>query len=304
MVASIILAITGGTGFVGSHLLDSALAEGHEVRALTRRTQPPREGVTWIEGALDRPDSLARLVEGADAVIHVAGVINAPDRAGFVAGNIEGTRAMIRAAEEAGVARFIQVSSLAAREPGLSDYGWSKAEADAAVMASRLDWTIVRPPAIFGPRDQEMLELFRLAQRHIVPLPPSGGRLSVIAVEDLVELLLRLATTDLLLHEIIEPDDGAARGWNHPGLVRAIAEAVGRRALPLPLPRVVLSGVAALDRLARGPRAKLTRDRVAYFCHPDWVSHARPPEHVWRPRRDTSEALAETARWYRAHGLL
>ncbi|MBK2451879.1 SDR family oxidoreductase, partial [Escherichia coli] len=157
-----VLAITGGTGFVGSTLIDLALARGHQVRALTRRPQPTRDGVTWVEGALDTPDALAELTTGADAAIHVAGVVNAPSRDGFSRGNIDGTRAMVAAATGAGVERFVQVSSLAAREPRLSAYGWSKAEADALVKASDLDWTIVRPPAVYGPGDMEMFELFRL----------------------------------------------------------------------------------------------------------------------------------------------
>lgn len=299
-----IIAVTGGTGFVGSHLLDAALAEGHQVRALTRRPQPDRPGVTWVEGALDRPDNLAALVRDADAVLHIAGVINAADRAGFAAGNIDGTRNMIAAARDAGVRRFVQVSSLAAREPELSDYGWSKAEADKVLMASDLDWTIVRPPAIFGPRDQEMLELFRLAKRHLVPLPPAGGRMSVIAVGDLVRLLLTLPASNALTRQIVEPDDGTPDGWDHRDFARAIGKATGRTVLPLPLPRPILNAIATVDRMARGEKAKLTPDRVSYFCHPDWVSHAAPPADVWNPSGDTPAALAETARWYRAQGLL
>jgi len=299
-----VIALTGGTGFVGSHVIDQALAAGIELRALTRRPQLDRAGVTWIAGALDDTASLARLVEGAAAVLHVAGVINAPDRPGFAAGNIAGTRNVIAAAERAGIRRFVQVSSLTAREPGLSDYGWSKAEADQVLMASDLDWTIVRPPAIFGPRDSEMLELFKLAAWHIMPLPPAGGRLSVIAVEELVRLLLALPTSNALTRLIVEPDDGAPNGWDHRDLARAIGLATDSKVLPLPLPRVVLDTIAAGDRLVRGKGAKLTPDRVRYFCHKDWVSHAQPPADVWAPQADTRDALAATAAWYRAQGLL
>jgi uncharacterized protein YbjT (DUF2867 family) len=299
-----IIAVTGGTGFVGSHFIDLALAEAHELRALTRRPQAERAGVTWVEGALDKPDSLAVLVEGADAVLHIAGVINAADRAGFAAGNIEGTRAMIAAAERAGVRRFVQVSSLTAREPGLSAYGWSKAEADKVLMASTLDWTIVRPPAVFGSRDSEMLELFKLAKWHVMPLPPAGGRMSLIAVEDLVRLLSVLPASNALIRQIVEPDDGAANGWDHRDFARAIGTATGKRVLPLSLPRALLNGIAAIDHAIRGKNAKLTTDRVSYFCHPDWTAHARPPADVWMPQSDTREALAATAQWYRAQGLL
>ena len=98
------LAVTGATGFVGGHLLDAAATSGHSVAALARRPQPPRSGVEWIAGSLDDRAALEKLVAGADAVIHVAGVVNAPDAAGFEAGNVIGTGAVLAAAEEAGTA--------------------------------------------------------------------------------------------------------------------------------------------------------------------------------------------------------
>ncbi|HIV78337.1 MAG TPA: NAD(P)H-binding protein, partial [Candidatus Sphingomonas excrementigallinarum] len=100
-----IVAVTGATGFVGRAVVDRAAGSGLSLRALTRRAQPSRAGLTWIAGALDKPDSLATLVEGAGAVLHIAGVVNAPDRAGFVAGNIDGTRAIVEAARAAGIKR-------------------------------------------------------------------------------------------------------------------------------------------------------------------------------------------------------
>jgi len=297
------LAITGGTGFVGTALIQAAVAAGHAVRALTRRSQVARDGVEWITGTLEDAAALDRLVSGADVVVHVAGVVNAPDRTAFVAGNVEGTRAMLAAAAEARVARFVHVSSLAAREPGLSDYGWSKAEAERLVEASSLAWTIVRPPGIYGPGDLEQLDLFRAARWGVVPLPPRG-RLSVIAVEDLARLLLAIAIEGSP-RSIYEADDGTG-GWTHAAFARAIGAAVGRRVLPLHLPPAFLTMAARADRLLRRGKAKLTADRVAYFCHPDWTIDPlkRPPPDLWQPRIDTHDGLAETARWYRTRGLL
>jgi nucleoside-diphosphate-sugar epimerase len=298
-----VLALTGATGFVGGALLDQALAAGHHVRALTRRPQPARDGVIWIEGALDRPDSLAALADGADAIVHVAGVVNAPDRAGFVAGNIDGTRAMLAAATAAGVRRFVHVSSLSAREPALSNYGWSKAEAESLVQASPLAWSIVRPSGVYGPGDMEMRDLFRAAKLGLALLPPRG-KVSLVAVDDLARLLRTLATRDLppALYEV---DDGHV--LTHAALAQAIARAVGRRrVLALHLPKAVLQLGAKLDRTLRGAGAKLTADRVGYLAHPDWTARPalRPPADLWTPLVAPEAGLAATARWYRANGLL
>ncbi|WP_213981779.1 NAD(P)H-binding protein [Sphingomonas sp. dw_22] len=299
-----IIAITGGTGFVGSRLIALAAEAGHQIRALTRREQAEREHITWIRGDLENAAALAELAQGTDAVIHVAGVVNAPDRAGFARGNIDGTRNMLAAAEDAGVKRFVHVSSLAAREPDMSAYGWSKAEGDALVQASLLDWTIVRPPAIYGPGDMEMLELFRLAKKGLALLPP-GGHVSVIEVGDLGRLLLALAVTDNC-ERILDADDGVAGGWSHKEFARAIGAAVGKRVAAFALPRPLLMAGAHLDRLVRGKDAKLTPDRVAYFSHQDWVVDParRPPVNLWTPQVETRAGLAATAAWYRQQGLL
>ena len=298
--------MTGATGFVGATLLRHAVLRGHRVRALTRRPQGETKNVRWIDGALDQPDALARLAESADAIVHVAGVVNARDRAGFAAGNVEGTLAMVEAARAAGVRRFIHVSSLAAREPDLSDYGWSKARAEQIVAASALDWTTVRPPAVYGPGDREMLALFRMAKRGVMLLPPAG-RLSLIEVSDLSRLLLSLINADETLAEIYEADDGAERGWTHAAFADAIAAAVGRRRVAklAASPRLLMTAARA-DRLLRRDGAKLTPDRAAYFCHDDWVVDParRPPADIWTPHVDTHAGLKATAVAYRAAGLL
>lgn len=301
-----VLAMTGATGFVGGATMRDAVAAGWHVRALTRRLQPERDGVTWIAGALDDKDSLAEMAAGADVVMHIAGVVNVPTRAAFEAGNATATANVVDAARGAGVTRFVHVSSLAAREPGISNYGWSKERAEAIVMASGLDWTIVRPPAVFGPGDTEMLDLFRMARRGIALVP--SGRMSAIYVDELARLLVTLAADrGASIGQIYEPDDGKPTGWSHRGFARAVARAVGRQRLStVATPALLLKAGGRLDTLVRRSRAKLTPDRARYIAHPDWVATegACPPAALWRPERDTDDALAETVRWYRREGWL
>ena len=299
------LAVTGGTGFVGSHVIDAALAAGHEVRALTRRDQPPRDQLEWIDGRLEDREALERLVDEADAIIHVAGVINSPTAAGFELGNVSGTLAMLAAATAGGVRRFVHVSSLAAREPKLSLYGASKAKAEELVHGSGLDWAIVRPPAVYGPGDKETLELFRMAKLGLMLMPPRG-RLSLIHVDDLSRLLLVLAEPSAPSSILIEADDGKPKGWTHREFAKAVGVAVGKKPAIVSAPGALLRLAARADQLVRGPRAKLTVDRAAYFSHHNWVvepKRACPPE-LWRPVIATPEGLAGTAAWYRELGWL
>jgi nucleoside-diphosphate-sugar epimerase len=300
----VIIALTGATGFLGGHALAAFTSAGHQVRALTRRPQAEQTGVTWVAGALDRPEALAQLVTSADAVVHVAGVVNAPDAAGFAAGNPVGTQAMIDAAQAAGVQSFIHISSLAVREPGLSLYGASKLEAERVVRDSALDWQVVRPPAIYGPGDMDNLELFRLAKKGMMPLPPPG-RLSLIYAADLAALILAMVERGKA-GSCYEADDGVANGWSHRDYAQAIAAAVGANPWIFSMPAALVRAGAWMDQHVRGSGAKLTADRAAYFCHPDWVINpdARPPADLWGPTTPTPRGLAETATWYRARSLL
>lgn len=303
-----LIAITGATGFVGSAVLDAALADGHKVRALARRDQTARAGVEWVRGDLGDTAALAALVEGADAVIHVAGLTNTPDPATFEAANVTGTANVIAAMKQAGARRLVFVSSLSARMPGLSAYGASKAKAETLVEASGLDWTTVRPPGVYGPRDVDYLEMFRTAKWGFVPLPP-GGASSIIHADDLARLLVALAAGNAAAtkKQVYEPDDGREGGWSHKELAQAIGRAVGKRSVFAPhLPRAVLEATATADRLLRGDRAKLTADRVGYMAHPNWVSRfdRKPPPGLWQPKIGGEEGLKATAEWYRREGWL
>lgn len=306
MVAAVTaVALTGGTGFVGRMVLDRAAERGLAVRALSRREPPEVAGVDWVRGDLNNRAALAELTDGAASLIHIAGLTRAVDPAALHAANVLGTQTVLEAARAAGVRHFVFVSSLAARKPELSAYGRSKADAEVLVRASGIPFTIVRPPAVFGQRDTEMLELFRLAKRGIVPLPPPG-KASLIDVRDLADLLLAISAGDGK-GVVYEPDDGADDGYTHRQLAGMIAAAVGRESVFAPhLPKWLLQAAAQADSFTRRGDVRLTPDRAAYMAHPDWVIEParRPPGELWQPRISAREGLVETAQWYGAEGWL
>ncbi len=301
------IAITGATGFVGQAVLDEGLAQGLAFKALTRRPQPARDNVEWVVGDLDNAAALHALFCGAEAVVHIAGVVNAPDPAAFEAGNVSGTLNVIETALAQGVSRLIHVSSLSAREPTLSAYGASKARAEKLVMASGLDWTMVRPPGIYGPRDVDYFEMFRLARWGVLPVPPRQGRASILHVADLARLLLALIPGgEERSHRVFEPDDGRRNGWSHRELARAIGWSMGRRPWIVHLSKPALEWAARVDRVLRGTNARLTRDRVGYMAHRDWVvgDEGRVPADLWQPQIETRSGLKATFAWYRKQGWL
>ncbi|HTI30712.1 MAG TPA: NAD(P)-dependent oxidoreductase [Sphingomonas sp.] len=299
-----IVALTGGTGFLGRHVLDRLIQHGHAVKALARRAQPARNNVEWVAGDLADGAALAGLCKGVDAAIHVAGVVNAPDAAGFDAGNRQGTANIAAAAKGAGVTRFVHVSSLAATQPQLSVYGASKAAAEAELAEAGMAARIVRPPGIYGPGDTETLDLFRMAARGVVLLPPRG-KASWVHVDDIARLVVALAEADEA-PALVEADDGREGGWTHQDFAAALGVALGKRGVAIHAPPWLLNVGAWADGLVRGKGAKLTPDRARYIAHPDWTidTALRPPPSLWQPLIATPDGLAATGAWYRRHGLI
>lgn len=305
------VALTGATGFVGNHTIDCFLAAGYGVRALTRREQTAREGVTWVRGDLDDEAALLELATGADTFIHIAALTKALSRDTFFDVNVGGTKKALRAAADAGVSRFVHISSLSAREPHLSDYGASKAASELLLTARDwpFSWTIVRPPAIYGPGDKEILKLLKATRIGLLPAPGRRtNRFSMIHGRDMAQALVALARPGNE-KSIIEIDDRKPSGYTLSDVAKALGGDAGKAPKIISLPFPVLGFIGFLNGLAaklvRRP-AMLTLSTARYLCHHDWTVRAsrRPQLPHWSPQFDLKSGLEDTIDWYRKNGLL
>jgi nucleoside-diphosphate-sugar epimerase len=309
------VALTGANGFVGRVLTEHLLASGWQVRALLRRPAPDLAalGAVPVPGALEERESLDRLVEGADVVVHCAGVVRARNRAEFMTVNAEGTaRATDATAACARPPRFILISSLAAREPGISPYAASKQGAEEAVAAhgGSLDYCVLRPPAIYGPGDRGTLPLFRQLARGFLFVPRvPGARFSLLHVADLAAAVERLLVGEGWDGRIVELDDGRSGGYGWSDLLEAAGRHLGRPVRPIAVPHWLLGGPARVNQwicAACGRSTYYSPGKVSEFFHPDWVAHpsADGPLGGWRARVTFETGFPATLEWYRAKGWL
>ena len=317
--------VTGGTGFVGSHVVDALLARGDAVTALVRDPNKLR----WLEGRDVRlsPGDVARGLgleaglDDADGVIHIAGVIKARTEAEFVEGNAGATRKLLEACAKSKrpLKSVVVVTSLAAAGPcgkgtttretdmcrPVSAYGRSKMAAEAACseFASRLPVVVARPSIVYGPRDEAVLEIFRIVAWRLKPLPNPDQRLSLVHVRDLAAGLLAAA------------DRGKAGGKYHlahaevitaRGLADRVEEAVGAPAMAVGIPAAMLRIGAAISETLTGGRSIFNRDKVAEMLAEGWACDvgAAAGELEWSAKIGHVDGLLETGRWYREKGWI
>jgi len=300
-----LVAVTGATGFVGPHLVAALGRRGWRVRLLVRRWSPlpSLAGVEaeLVLGDLGDSDALRRLVDGADTVIHAAALIKARHAGQFMAINRDGTAGL---STIAGPARFLLLSSLAAREPHLSPYAASKRAAEEAVAGRGGPWLAVRAPAVYGPGDRETLAYFRAVSRGLAPRPAiAAARLSLIHVEDLAEALA-LAVERAPAGSVYEIDDGREGGYGYRDMQQSAAAALGRKALSVAVPRPLMAGLARLNQLGHrlgGPVQILTPGKVGEIFHPDWTVHDRRLAGAigFTARYDLASGFRDTVLWYR-----
>jgi len=323
--------VTGGSGFLGSHVVEQLSAEGHSVRALVRRTSnvaflKTLDHVELVYGAVDDPESLESAVEDIDAVVHSAGLVKARTPDEFTAVNVEGTRHLLDAVRRRGteLRRFVHVSSLTAVGPSrgnepvdpdqvepVTHYGRSKAQAERVVLDAAKDVpaTIIRPPMIYGPRDREALAFFKSVSQRTLPYLGDGkNTMSVVYGADAANACIRAIDADVPSGSRYFVDDGQIYVWIE--MLEEIERALGKKALlrfglPLGFMRIVALGSELAGKIT-GKAVMLTRDKLNELAAPHWVcsSEDTREELGWAPQVDWCEGVRKTADWYRSAGWL
>ncbi len=323
--------VTGARGFIGSHLVAALLARGFEVHCLLRQK---KTAPTWlqglpihaIEGDILDPASLSEAVKNMDYVFHLAGLTKALSREQFYQANVDGTVNLLEAARKSNPAlkRFVLVSSLAAAGPSLdgrplketdpprpvSNYGASKLQAEQAAQAYAPDIpiSVVRPPAVFGPRDTEVFTFFKFVRRGWWPIMSGGPRFtSLIYVKDLARGLVQMAQSEAAVGQTYFLCNDQFYSWEE--LAKFIAEIFFKElhtiVLPIPLAFVAAAVSEFYGRISRKPAA-LNLDKFRELKATHWICTNSKAKMEWEFRADydLDDALAETVDWYQENGWL
>ncbi len=305
-----VIAITGASGFIGRSIARQLRAQGWRLRLLLRSGSAVAAfeslDAEVVRGDLDDARALSQLVQGASAVVHCAGVVRGARQRDFDRVNVDGLAHLLEALRASSPApRLLALSSLAAREPGLSFYADSKRRGEQLLQreAQALDWLALRPPAVYGPGDREMLPLFRAMARGFAPVPGStSARFSMIHVDDLARAVVAWLRQPGALSGVVTLHDGRGGGYDWTEVCETVAELCRRRVRPLRIPAPLLDVPAWLNArlsplLGRAPM--LTTQKLRELRHPDWVcdNAVIGARLDWRPRLRLREGLLETPGW-------
>lgn len=323
--------LTGANGFVGSHILDRLLVQQVDVVVLLRASSDRKFIAAQLAktdvrtGGIDQPKTLDAALEGVTHVIHCAGATKALNAEGFFAVNQTGTRNLVAAVNRRGgqIQRFVHISSLAAAGPAtsdkpkreadvpapVSDYGRSKLAAEREVIdGCKVDWTIIRPPAVYGPRDAEFLRLFKAVKSHVLPRF-GGGRqqLTLVYVEDLAAAIVAALTHSNASREVFFA--GSPAVVTAAELAQCIATESGGWTIPLPLPNFILCAacqVAEFKSRVTKRANVLNAQKWAELKAPGWVCDVTRfrSEVGYECRTTLREGIVKTRDWYRAQGWL
>ncbi len=321
--------VTGGTGFIGIHLIGALVARGWRVRCLVRETSNRRPltgyALEYVVGSLEDHTVLRQAVQGAEVIVHLAGATKARTPAEFDRLNAGGTQNLLHACAEAGLTlrSFVYISSIAAAGPSptgqplteadppcpVGPYGRSKRRAEEAVLAAKasLPVVVLRPSAIYGPYDTDFLPLFRTVKRGLLPcIGPQELWLDVCFVDDLVQGILAAAVCPQACGDLFFLS-GTCHTWRDVG--REIARQLGSRPWEIRLPRsLVLATATVAESWARlaGQPSMLSRANLLERLQPFWVYDSGKARHTfgYSPRVTLAQGIARTLQWYREAGWL
>lgn len=324
------VAVTGGTGFIGSHTAEALLREGYRVRCLIRSG---RNGTGWLKGLpveirnVDLLDGSAvrSALEHCDVVVHIAGVTRAKRRSDFFTGNVEPTRSILSACKELGTVRqFCYMSSLTAVGPGvegkpvredspcrpLTAYGASKLKAEEVCREFAGDFPVVvlRPPAVYGPRDRDILHMFRWIKLGIMPvLGPSTKMLSMIYVTELARAVIAVLNAGPSISGTYFVGDDTP--YRYSDLVTITADLLGKKTIEFPIPGPILYAIAGATQAVSWllPQPSVVNiDKVRDLVTPYWTCETAKIENElgFRTEIGAREGLQRTLDWYKAEGWL
>lgn len=303
-----IIAVTGATGFIGKNLVFHAINRGYTVKALTRNANivSNNENLHYIVGDMQNYEDLNNLTEKADVIIHLAGTITSHNHNDFRLNNVIGTQNLINNICDRKNMRFIHMSSLAAREKNISDYGLSKFESEKAVISSNTQWTIIRPPAVYGRYDREILELFKWAKWRIMP-SPIEGKASFLNVNDLCTFLINIIDRHDTFKRLFNFDSGLDHRINYDQLASLLSDVFGHRVIRVRLSENFMTAASFVERKLRRANSHLTMDRVRYYNHPDWIvsPDKLPPEDLLANFNTSFHSgLSDLYQWYKSENWL
>lgn len=316
--------ITGATGFVGSHLVDSLLEKGYEVYCLKRKTSSTKwldgKNVKYVEGDLFSNEALEKVIKDMDYVFHVAGVVKAKNKEGFIKGNYEATKNLLEITYKvnSGVKKFIHVSSLAACGPNptkepinetyppkpITTYGVTKKMAEDEVMKykDKMNVTIVRPPAVFGPRDTEIFIYFKTFSKGLNSMIGLKEKyLSVVYVKDLVNGIILAAESEKANGEIFFFCYDKTYNWKQIGdITSAILK---KKAFSLRLPHSLVFSIGAIAQFfamfSKNP-ATLNLEKCKDITAERWVCSNQKAKDLlgFKTKGDLKDGFEETIKWY------
>lgn len=322
------IGVTGGTGFIGSQLVDFLTAAGHKTECLIRSTSSLKwiegSGAGFVDGSLNDKDSLRSFVRGKDIIFHIAGRIKGTAEELFSA-NSKGTENLLAAVkgENPGLGRFLFVSTqetlgiVEGTAPAAEDtparpvtaYGKSKREAEQTVMGygEKIPWTIVRPSSVFGPRDPELLLFFNLVSKGWILSPKIDSKISVLYSGNLIPALYAAATSRISSGKIYHLADDETVTWKSFGEI--IAASMGKNPRRLIVPKWVLTLIGTANSLystvTKKP-ATLNKEKLLMMMQPNLeISNRRAKEDFgFHSSIPLAQCIRETVAWYRKEGWL